>query len=203
MSPIRALSAISTAVGLLGAAMLGFAPTASAEVITLDNKLIVDTTTEGAGGGRRIIVTIPDNFLSVSHINVRSTGHEQFEREVVNQVSSFIVNRDQVEVSVQACSTWGLFGGSDCNAFSTFRPYEAPAPPPPAQTAPERATVKYDSNIYDGPRGNIIGSVNGYLSPDGIAEFVELRSCQEDQWCQIGYGANFANSGWLRREILH
>lgn len=75
------------------------------------------------------------------------------------------------------------------------------APPsPPALT--ERATVKYDASIYDAPRGNIIGSVNGYESPDGTAEFVELRNCQADNWCQIGYGANFANEGWLRREIL-
>ena len=198
MSLPKTWFAIPGLTSLLGAALLTVAPTASAEVITLDNGLIVDTTTEGAGGGRRIIVTVEDT--SFDWINVRSTGHEQFEREIVNQVASFIVNRDQTEVSIQACTGLAIYG-STCEEFSTFRPYPPPPPPPPP--APERATVKYDSNIYDGPRGNIIGSVNGYLSPDGVAEFVELRSCQPDNWCQIGYGANFGTSGWLRREILH
>ncbi len=199
MSLAKTWFAIPALTTLLGATVLTIAPTASAEVLTLDNGLIVDTTTEGAGGGRRIIVTIPeDKFVDVSHLNVRSTGHEQFEREVVNQVSSFIVNRDQTEVSLQACSRWALLG-SECGRWSAFNPYPPP-PPPPINWVP----VMYDSHVFadNAETGTIIGFLEGYKSPgrNGTVH-VPFYGCESTRYCQIGFGPGDGR-GWIYEGAL-
>ncbi|MDT5399979.1 MAG: hypothetical protein QOK33_3210 [Mycobacterium sp.] len=124
---LKALSAGAICLSLVGA------PTASAETFTLDNGLTVDTGTEGADGSRRIFVTAEgdgDDF-----INVRSTGHDQFERDFEKRVASFIVNKEQTEVSIQPCASTGIYG-SACGAFSSFHPYADPKPTPKAKPAP-------------------------------------------------------------------
>lgn len=95
----------------------------------------MDIGVEGADGSRRIFVTAEGD--TDTHINVRSTRHQQFEREIDNRVASFIVNREQTKVSIQPRNRADIsFYGSFCGDFATSYPYQADTPPPPKVDIP-------------------------------------------------------------------
>lgn len=160
---------------VIAAALIGIAgtlalPVANADIIRLSPTVNVDTGVEGADGSRRIFVTVTHD--SISRINVRSTGHEQFERDVDNRVASFIVNREQTEVAIQECYV-DFTNDAACQPFFTFYPYGKPAPAaeqvPPAldyKPCPDGHTFVADGGVCPEPpranpnRAKAIGDVN-------------------------------------------
>ncbi len=162
---------------VIAAALIGIAgtlalPVANADIIEFgpDDGMTVDTGVENPDGSRRILVS--SVYDSSSHLNVRSTGHEQFERSFQTRLASFIVNREQKEVSIQQCVR-DLTGGSHCLPFVTFYPYGKPAPAeepiPPSldfKPCPDGKTFVADGGVCpEAPpanpsRASAIGDVN-------------------------------------------
>ncbi|WP_324966109.1 hypothetical protein [Mycobacterium sp.] len=124
----------SASMGMLGMALLGGAPTASADVVSLGD-LTVDTGVERPDGSRLITVSGVDSPWD--HINVRTPDGKQFERSPQNGIATFIVNRNQPEVAVQPCGR-NVLGNSRCGDWSTFYPYKGSPPPVAAQQPPQQ-----------------------------------------------------------------
>lgn len=226
----RGGASIFVAAALIGIAGTLALPVANADVIRLGPDLSVDTGVEGADGSRRIFVTVTHD--SVSRINVRSTGHEQFERDVDHRVASFIVNREQTEVAIQECYV-DFTNDAQCQPFFTFYPYGKPAPAaepvPPSldyKPCPDGKTFVADGGVcpkaptVDPSRASAIGDVNVFSIahddvPDpatGVAgavvatltdgQVMLLLGPCESGWCQIKSGSIPGGSGFVQQNQI-
>lgn len=220
---------------VISAALVSFAgtlalPVANADTIKLSPTMTVDTGVEGADGSRRIFVTVTHD--SISRINVRSTGHEQFERDVDNRVASFIVNREQTEVAIQECYV-DFTNDAACQPFFTFYPYGEPAPAaepiPPSldyKPCPDGHTFVADGGVCpeappaDPSRASAIGDVNVFSIahddvPDpatGVAgallatltdgQAMLLQRPCESGWCLVKSVSIPGGSGFVRENQI-
>jgi hypothetical protein len=126
---VASLLAIAATSASIGAMAIVVAPTAAAEQrIPLANGLTVILQDPGPDGSRSVR-TVGRTFVGeyvINEINVRVAGQEQFERNIdaANDLSdTFILSRDQVDVSIQGCRDFSLpdTRSDRCGDFAAFR----------------------------------------------------------------------------------
>jgi hypothetical protein len=129
----RRACVVSAAVSLLGAASLGGAPTAKADILWLDNGLGVEISAPNPNTRDILVAYLPADYAD-DVVNVLFPVGNQFQSE------SFTVTRSQTPVRLEACHTRTL-APSECTPWSSFDPFknlpDPPPPPPPPPGAPE------------------------------------------------------------------